>query len=65
VGLSATNVSRKEKKKKENEKCRRKETENNSGWSKVRKKLCTPGSGTRWTGQVGFRAALNAVKKKR
>ena len=63
--LSATNVSGKEKKKKKgNEKCRRDEIENNSRWGEARKKLYSLGSGTRWTGEVVFRAGLCVVAKR-
>ena len=62
VVLSATNVSGKER---GNGKCRREETENNSRLGEVRKKLYWPGSGARWTGEVGFRPGLNAVAKRR
>jgi len=51
--------------KKGNEKCSREEIENNSRWGEVRKKLYCPGSVTRWTGEVGFRAGLDALVKRR
>lgn len=60
--LSATNVSGREK---GSEKCRREEIENNSRLGEVRKKLHCPDSGARWTGEVGFRAGLDAVAKRR